>query len=1710
MSNNSWRSYGGTNKNDNLQNISIGTLVADSLLLRQNYATEFTVQGSMQVLGDATIQGNATIKRNFILGNGSDIFANRDVYINENLYFGRTSDQGVAQYGYSFIHGGSNQIGVNTTTPYTTFDITDITGSDNVLTVRSQTAVNRNIIAENNARHGIISYTKDDVNSTYSSIQFYNNATINNQISTGTAVQVPDSIIQYKWFTGLRKGILDIQGGYIHLDASCTVISSRGYSEDIDNYFKESAIVYDSNNSTYRYDEYNMGAAYSGNALSLIAKDNSSNTFLTIAAPSKIGLAIGGGAFPYDTTRAMGTIGMNLNNTYTPIQTIVSGIQPLYYKNTVGINTYAPKTENYVLDINGPTRIGNGEITTTGHSTIEVTTMAFSRRDPLYGMLCGSPFYTGSSAKPFSMMTTITLDGGKTWQPSMPVDTQGSLTNFQVRPTYMSLYVYDASYSIIGCSTNTISALYYTYTGGQSPSSAILPWYKLTDSGVSSYKSFQTIYVADLPSTPSFNTIGAKRVFLTGIDGNRGNIIYGSYFDVSFGQSFIGTNYQYTGQSMTDLSLASISCCDGCGNILYYAGAGIQKYDIQAASSLQTIQRNDVSYNRIHAYDCSYVVAVGAGMISYTKDGTNWTDISNTTDGSPIGTCNSVFLYDISHALIVGNSGEFLYTTDGAITWAPVPSLILNSSGIGGRITDESNTLTGVNMQDIHTFVISDVSQGFVYVDSSHNQQGSSKIICGFFPNLFDRASNTVFEISGNMFISGDVNINEGGKIMTTNDTFYLLNERVQHIYMGNSTATITTGNQNTATYINGSVFISVDSSLNGNLYVKQKTILYGDTSMNSRVYIGGDTSLNSRLFVNNDLSANSRLYVGGDVSLNSRLYVGGDVSLSSRLFVTNDLSANRRLYVGGDVSLSSRLFISADLSANSRVFVGGDMSLNSRLFISSDLSANSRAFIGGDVSLNARLFVANDLSANTRAFIGGDVSMGGRLYVSSEALIHGLTIGRGYGYLPTNTAIGYQTLPINTTGTTNTALGYQVLYNNTIGSQSVGVGYKSLYSSAGDSKNTAVGHNALYTTNGGSYNTAIGQNAGFVNTSGTYNTFLGYNTNATTGAFSYSTAVGYNASIYGSNQIVLGTVSEQVIIPGDVSVNNRLFVDGEASITSDLYVNQNIFTTNNIYASNSIYTTSEFDTTSPVLYVGTGSYSSQIYIGSAVTGTPKTIYVGSDQDTVILRGNVQNKTVTNLSVNSKQINLNRGDTELGDSAYAGITIRDNGNDMAGYILISQDMSGFVFKPTNDESTRVKFDINSFALDTGMDTGLMILTPGDSADAEYRVTVQPIDCSNILIRDKLLSTDTNQYITTALTLSGGDMSANGCIFVGGDVSLNARLFVNDDVSFNRRTYIGGDVSLNARLFVSDDVSFNTRTYIGGDVSLNGRLFVNDDVSFNGLLYVGGDVSLGSRLFVTSDALINTLTIGLGNGYISTNTALGYQVLYNNTSGDQNTGIGYSALSNNTTGSYNIAIGPYAGQVNTTGAYNTFMGWNTNSMDGLASNSTAIGYNATIYGSNQIMMGTSNETVILPGDTSANGRLFVGGDASLNSRLFVNSDISANTRIFVGGDVSLGSRLFVSLDISADSNLFVGGDVSFGRQLFVSLDISADSNLFVGGDASLGSRLFVSGDTTIGGSNGGIINAVNGIVIGSTMPLGSNTTLDISGNVYQTNGVIFQF
>jgi hypothetical protein len=185
------------------------------------------------------------------------------------------------------------------------------------------------------------------------------------------------------------------------------------------------------------------------------------------------------------------------------------------------------------------------------------------------------------------------------------------------------------------------------------------------------------------------------------------------------------------------------------------------------------------------------------------------------------------------------------------------------------------------------------------------------------------------------------------------------------------------------------------------------------------------------------------------------------------------------------------------------------------------------------------------------------------------------------------NTAIGTAASQNNTTGNSNTAVGYVALYTNSYGSNNTALGYAALYNTVGDStttylgsSNTAVGINALTTNTTGYQNVAIGGAAFQSNTTGYYNvglgyaalypnttgyqnvaigcnagsngltsasntncTFLGYNTggNSTTISYNQSTAIGANAQITGNNQIVLGTSSETVTIPGTLSVTGSI-----------------------------------------------------------------------------------------------------------------------------------------------------------------------------------------------------------------------------------------------------------------------------------------------------------------------------------------------------------------------------------------------------------------------------------------------------------------------------------------------------------------------------------------------------------------------------------------
>jgi len=183
------------------------------------------------------------------------------------------------------------------------------------------------------------------------------------------------------------------------------------------------------------------------------------------------------------------------------------------------------------------------------------------------------------------------------------------------------------------------------------------------------------------------------------------------------------------------------------------------------------------------------------------------------------------------------------------------------------------------------------------------------------------------------------------------------------------------------------------------------------------------------------------------------------------------------------------------------------------------------------------------------------------------DLTVNGLTAGLGGGQRATNTAIGYQSLYSNTTGSYNTAIGYNVMKENISGQANIGIGSNSLNKNISGTTNVAIGYYSLYNNLNGNHNVAIGSESLVNNTEGTYNTALGlnsmyYNTsggsNTSIGVSSlnrnvngnYNTAIGVSAlasNVSGSNNTAIGNLA----MFNNVSYSNSTALGYNAQVTA-------------------------------------------------------------------------------------------------------------------------------------------------------------------------------------------------------------------------------------------------------------------------------------------------------------------------------------------------------------------------------------------------------------------------------------------------------------------------------------------------------------------------------------------------------------------------------
>jgi hypothetical protein len=343
----------------------------------------------------------------------------------------------------------------------------------------------------------------------------------------------------------------------------------------------------------------------------------------------------------------------------------------------------------------------------------------------------------------------------------------------------------------------------------------------------------------------------------------------------------------------------------------------------------------------------------------------------------------------------------------------------------------------------------------------------------------------------------------------------------------------------------------------------------------------------------------------------------------------------------------------------------------------------------------------------------------------------------------------------------------------------------------------------------------------------------------------------------------------------------------------------------------------------------------------------------------------------------------------------------------------------------------------------------------------------------------------------------------------------------------------------------------------------------------GIYYDGGPVAIGQtgalstldvsgNLRTTEDALINTLTVGHGGGNISTNTALGssalaqnttgsnntaigQQALISNMGGNENTAVGTSALTLNTSGLNNTAIGPSALYFNITGSNNTgigssallntigsqntalgcnagtdlsgnsinntFLGYNTDVdiSSNIYNNSTALGYNATIDASNQIVLGTSNEKVKIPGSYVGIGGVYNPSsgyvlDVSGNMRTTMDASINSITVGLGGGNISTNTALGVSA-LQAN-NTGLGDNTAIGKSA-LSSNTTGVQNVAVGSSSLLvnssGNSNIAIGVLALQLNNGSSNIAIGFDSLYNNLTGGNNTAVGLQALFYNETG-----
>ena len=342
-------------------------------------------------------------------------------------------------------------------------------------------------------------------------------------------------------------------------------------------------------------------------------------------------------------------------------------------------------------------------------------------------------------------------------------------------------------------------------------------------------------------------------------------------------------------------------------------------------------------------------------------------------------------------------------------------------------------------------------------------------------------------------------------------------------------------------------------------------------------------------------------------------------------------------------------------------------------------------------------------------------------------------------------------------------------------------------------------------------------------------------------------------------------------------------------------------------------------------------------------------------------------------------------------------------------------------------------------------------------------------------------------------ITGNAGTVTDGVYLTGDQDICGNKVFKETITFDQPIIgdLSGDITGNAGS-VTDGVYLSTPQTITGKKTFN-HVDINGDISGPTIRTGGSDVRLGNH--AGREAYV------IGGDYNM--TAIGSNALRYVHDGDANTGVGRQALYFLKEGDYNVGIGYLAGWKSipsssfTYGNNCTFLGSLTgvDLSDNTYNNSTAIGYGAIIDASNQIVLGTANETVQIPGHISGSyieirpetpdnenpltrfGRL-TGGGSSINKTAFGYGALMADNGSY---NTAVGRFALKTLE-SGVCNTGIGEFSGWNDASGIFIRYG-NNNTFLGRRTSVANSALTYNNSTAVGAHA-IIDASNQIVLGT--------------------------